>query len=249
MSKPDKPGELQDVEVQAISMVSKAANGEKFKIFKSVEDEPEEVKVPEVVKEEKDERGLFNALKNFFMGSAKVEKGEVIDRFNNDKRSRLMQLNEAYSAFKKILKLEDFDESPEMDVGKITEALDDFRALGAKILLGTETVEKAGRKISNSRLSRLKEMVTTLNEIISEVEGNDENVEIIRSENEVTKEEVQQAINEAVGKINVADIVKEKLSPVIERIEKIENARGFSNRVQEEKIVEKSDDDFWGNIF
>lgn len=239
MSKPDKPGELQDVEVQAISMVSKAANGEKFKIFKSVEDESEEKEeqVPEVVKkEEKDERGLFNALKNFFMGGSKVEKGEVIDRFNHDKRSQLMQLNEAYFALKKVLKLEEFNEAPETDTEKITEALDDFRVLGAKILLGVEPVEKAGRKISNSRLSKLKDMVTTLNEIISEVEDDGEDVKIVRSETELTKEEIN-------------EVVKEALSPVIERIEKIENARGFSNKVPEEKTVEKSGDDFWGNIF
>ena len=35
MSKPNKPGELRDATVDAISLVSKAANGEKFKIFKS----------------------------------------------------------------------------------------------------------------------------------------------------------------------------------------------------------------------
>ena len=241
MSKPDKPGELQDVEVQAISMVSKAANGEKFKIFKSVEDEPEEKEeqVPEVVKkEEKDERGLFNALKNFFMGGSKVEKGEVIDKFNHDKRSQLMQLNEAYFALKKVLKLEEFDEAPETNTEKITEALDDFRVLGARILLGTEpaAIEKAGRKISNSRLARLREMVTTLNEIISEVEDDGEDVKIVRSETELTKEEIN-------------EVIKEALSPVMERIEKIENARGFSNKVPEEKTVEKSGDDFWGNIF
>ena len=39
MSKPDKPGELRAVTVDAISLVSKAANGERFKIFKSAEEE------------------------------------------------------------------------------------------------------------------------------------------------------------------------------------------------------------------
>ena len=41
MSKPNKPGELRDVEVKAISLVPKAANKEKFKIFKSADSEPE----------------------------------------------------------------------------------------------------------------------------------------------------------------------------------------------------------------
>ena len=33
MSKPDKPGELRNVTVEAISLVSKAANGKKFNGF------------------------------------------------------------------------------------------------------------------------------------------------------------------------------------------------------------------------
>ena len=246
MSKPDKPGELQDVEVQAISMVSKAANGEKFKIFKSAEDEPEESEVPEVVKEEKDERGLFNALKNFFMGSSKVEKGEVIDKFNHDKRSQLMQLNEAFFALKKVLRLEDFNEAPETNTEKITEAINDFAFLANKILLGTEpaAIEKAGRKLSNATLSDLEEITAILNRIMARAKDNNNDVEIIRSESDLTKEEVQQAINEAIEKMQ-----KEALSPVIERVEKIENARGFSNRVPEEKKVEKSGNNFWEGIF
>ena len=44
MSKPNKRGELTDVEVNAVSLVSKAANGEKFKIFKSA-DKPESTEV------------------------------------------------------------------------------------------------------------------------------------------------------------------------------------------------------------
>ena len=40
MSKPNKAGELRDVKVDAISLVPKAANKEKFKIFKgAVSDE------------------------------------------------------------------------------------------------------------------------------------------------------------------------------------------------------------------
>ena len=67
MSKPDKPGELRDVTVEAISLVSKAANGQKFKIFKNAKsEEPKEQEAPEAVK--KDERGLFRILKEFFTG-------------------------------------------------------------------------------------------------------------------------------------------------------------------------------------
>ena len=39
MSKPNKAGELQGVKVDAISLVPKAANKERFRIFKSAEPE------------------------------------------------------------------------------------------------------------------------------------------------------------------------------------------------------------------
>ena len=59
MSKPDKPGELQNVKVKAISLVSKAANQQKFKILKSADTVPDEQITT------KDERGLFHILKNY----------------------------------------------------------------------------------------------------------------------------------------------------------------------------------------
>ena len=194
MSKPDKPGELQDVEVQAISMVSKAANGEKFKIFKSVDDEPEpeieDEKVPEVVKEEKGERGLFSILKDFFTGGDKVEKDELIDTKSE--------------------------------------------------------IEKAGRKISGSNLGKLKNIQSLLADVLS---GLDDAENASKETEELTKEEIQKEVAEAVKAVNIKNIVKEILTPINERIEKIENARGVSNRVVEESAVEKGTDNFWGGIF
>ena len=47
MSKPNKPGELRNVKVNAVSLVNKAANGEEFKIFKSAKPDETESKAPE----------------------------------------------------------------------------------------------------------------------------------------------------------------------------------------------------------
>lgn len=151
MSKPNKPGELRDVTVDAISLVSKAANGEKFKIFKSTE--PEDTGAPEVV--QKDEQGLFSG-----------EKGQ-----------KLMQFNELFLALKKTLKLDTPDGVAETDNEKITRAIDEFRVASLRILQGSASeqvkkdagelshalteifidakVEKSGRKISGSRLSKI----------------------------------------------------------------------------------------------
>ena len=163
MSKPDKPGGLRGVTVEAISLVSKAANGEKFKIFKSAEEEPP---APEVVK--KDERGLFRILKEFFTGSDEaVEKGEVADTYRaNNAGSKLF---EAFDALTKVLGMSRWSEdnlTPETDPAKIVAALDDFRNVAVEILLGRTDVAKSGRKISSDRLGKLKNIQAILNDVL-----------------------------------------------------------------------------------
>ena len=44
-------------------------------------------------------------------------------------------------------------------------------------------------------------------------------------------------------------VVKEALTPIITRIEKIEKARGFSNRALESTQVVKNDGSFWDGAF
>ena len=243
MSRPDRPGELRDVTVEAISLVSKAANGEKFKIFKSAK--PEEKEAPETVK--KDERGLFRILKEFFTGSDEtVEKGVVADTLN--KNTAGSKLWDAFSAFMQVIgqsRYMDGDSKPETDPAKIMIAIDDFRNVVIEILLGKGEIEKSGRKISGSRLSKLKNIQAVLNEVLDGLDG----VNTPKEAEDVTKEEVQKTVADTVKAANFEEIVKKALDPIIERIEKIENARGFSNRVPEDSAVEKSVNDFWEGIF
>ena len=239
MSKPDKPGELRDVTVNAISLVNKAANGERFKIYKSaeIEEAPEEVK--------KDERGLFRILKEFFIGEGAVEKGEVADTYHNNAGNKLF---EAFDALTKVLGLSRWSDdnlTPETDPAKIVAAIDDFRNVAVEVLLGKSNIEKSGRKISGDRLGKLKNIQTILGEVLS---GLDEE-EVKQEAEELTKEEIKKTVDEAVKAVNIDEVVKKALEPIIERIEKIENARGFSNRVPEDSTVEKSANDFWGGIF
>ena len=216
MSKPDRAGELRDVNVKAISLVSKAANGERFKIFKSAEDE-----APEVV--EKDERGLFHALKKFFTGDDEVEKGEVSDIYNKSKFEEKMY--EAFNVLMKVL------HKPEINTTEIISALDDFRNIAIEILIGKGEIEKSGRKISGDRLTKLKNIQSIINDVLSELDENE-----TEETEELTKEDIQKAVQEVV-------------KPLVDRIEKVENARGISNRVQEETALEKGTKDFWGEIF
>ena len=244
MSKPDKPGELRDVRVDAISLVSKAANGEKFKIFKSAEAE-DTPPVPEEVKE--DERGLFRILKEFFTGTTEdVEKGEVVDTYHaNNAGSKLF---EAFDALTKVLGLSRWSEdnlTPETNPAKIATAIEDFRNIAVEILLGKTEVAKSGRKISGDRLSKLKNIQTIINDVLNGLDEDDTPKEA----EDLTKEEVQKTVDEAVKAVNVEEVVKKALEPVLERLEKVENARGVSNRVPEDSTVEKSSSDFWGGVF
>ena len=247
MSKPNTPGELRGVTVNAISLVSKAANGEKFKIFKSAK--PEEKKAPEEVK--KDERGLFRILKEFFTGEevekSEVEKGEVADVYHTNQSGH--KLCEAFDALMKVLGLSRWDDDrqvPETDTVKILSAVDDFRNVAVEILIGKSDVEKSGRKISAPRLMKLKNIQAILNEVLRELDGIEDTP---KEAEEVTKEEVQKAVAEAIKDANVEETINKALAPIIERIEKIENARGVSNRVPEDRAIEKGTNDFWGGIF
>ena len=239
MSKPDKPGELRDVTVNAISLVSKAANGERFKIFKSAEEE-ERPPAPEVVK--KDERGLFRTLKEFFTGTAEdVEKGEVADIVNIQDKGQ--KLGSAMDALFQVLGLNRWGDrianDIETDPSKIIAAIDDFRNVAIEILLGKNEIEKSGRKISGSRLSQLKNIQAMLNEVLSGLDDTESNKE----GEELTKEEIQKAVDEAIKPVS------EQINKAVERIEKIENARGVSNKVPEDSAVEKGSNDFWEGVF
>ena len=244
MSKPDKPGELRDVTVKAISLVSKAANGQRFKIFKSAE---EERPAPEVV--EKDERGLFHILKKFFTG-AEVEKGEVADLTNA--KNKGMRLNTAMESLMTVLGLNrwgypETNINAEKDPAKIRDAINDFKAVAEEILLGSDSeimktvaeIDKSGRKISGSRLSQLKNIQAMLSEVLSGLEDPEDSKE----GEELTKEEILKAVDEAIKPVS------EQINKAVERIEKIENARGVSNKVPEDSAVEKGSNDFWEGVF
>ncbi len=225
MSKPKKPGELQDVEVSAISLVPKAANGERFKIFKSATEE----EAPETVNVNKDERGLFRILKNFFT------KGEVADMVTKSKAK--MTIQEAYWALMKVI-FPDDGGTIITDSKTISEALEDFTEIVSDSL--HVKIIKSGRKISGSRLSKLRDIQVMLNEVLTGVDDSEETETTGSTDStggtEVSKDEIEKIMTDA-------------LSPIMERIGKIENARGYSNRIIEENNVKKNNDNFWGEIF
>ena len=280
MSKPNKRGELTDVEVNAVSLVSKAANGEKFKIFKSA-DKPESVEV----ETEKNAQGLFSVLKKFFTGSEEVEKGAVKAVFEAGENG--VKLGKAFDALCNILGINRWGDTPnvtpETSPAKIRAALEDFKSIAEKILISSddevkkavEDVQKSGRKISGSRLAKIKEVHAILGGLIADTDlDNDEG-----GTETVTKEElileVKKSVDEALKPISerldaleksgaetevkkeaepdMSEVVKsaldEALKPIAERLERVEKARGLSNRQPEDVSVNKSSSSLWDGAF
>lgn len=220
MSKPKKPGELRDVDVDAISLVNKAANRKRFKIFKSAEEEPQEPphteetkedardKTPEVI--EKNEQGLFTVLKKFFMGE-EVTKGQ------EEKTDKSRKLGNAADALFQIFGGEG---KAETDAKKIRTVLKNFASAAEEISLNSdeevikvvEELEKSGRKVSGARLAKLKSIQSILTDVLSEIENIEEGQDIM-TQAEVTKavEEALKPINERIEKLEVSE--KEDKAP------------------------------------
>ena len=269
MSKPSIPGELRGVDVQFVSLVSKAANGKKFQIFKGV-DGPEP-------QEEPSEKGLFRLLKDFFSGHW-VEKGEMAERFKSEQRREgFWKAVDALAATLNAPRWAEDKKADEatVDAATVSSALADFTAIVSGLFAGgNAAIIKAGRKISAARLAALKDAHGLLASIIAEAEEAPK-----EGGTEVTKEEIQAIVKGAIDetlkpiaekleslekgddtkpeqkaepitaeavKGLVVEAVKGAIEPLASRLETVEKARGLSNGLpssgneSQTKTVEKS---------
>jgi hypothetical protein len=276
MSKPDTPGELRDVDVRAVSLVGKAANKQKFAIFKSADYEEKEDGVALEGVEEGRAKKFFDVVKAFFKGEdVDAEKGALRDEIARREKERA--LRDAFWALNNVFN-QAYHEDGQFDLKAVLSALDEFAAICADYVSPDGTTakgvcQKSGRKVSGARLKKLKDAYASLAEIIAEADGEgNENM----GESDMTKEEIQEALKGALapieervaviekekgaarepakaenaeeGKAELAEIVKEAVAPLVKRIETIEKARGVSNKIPEDGMVEKDADDanFWG---
>jgi len=216
MSKPNKAGELRNVKVDAISLVPKAANKERFKIFK----------------------------------------GAVADEISD--KDRGIKLNEAFDALQKVLGVSRYYDDkavPETDSVKITAAIEDFKNIVLEIFLGnTNTIEKAGRKISNSRLTKLKDIQTLINDVMSGLDDDKDGetdgdlAQTVKSALKPVTERI-----ESLEKTENTNLIKQAVEaavlPLTQRLARVEKARGLSQRIPEDTSLQKDNSDFWGGIF
>ncbi len=216
MSKPDKAGELRGVKVDAISLVPKAANKERFKIFK----------------------------------------GAVADEISEKDRGR--KLNEAFEALQKVLGVSRYYDDkavPETDPVKITAAIEDFRNIALEIFLGnTNEIQKSGRKISTSRLTKLKDIQTLINDVMSGLDddkgGEDEGdlAAAVKSALKPVSERIE-SLEKAENTNVIKRAVEEAILPLTQRLARVEKARGLSQRIPEDTSLQKNSGDIWDGIF
>ncbi|MEM1505929.1 XkdF-like putative serine protease domain-containing protein [Domibacillus sp. 8LH] len=206
-----------------------------------------------------EEAGLFNLLKNFFTGGEKIQKGEVADKYNRDRRRR--EFWAAQDALNSVIFNWDnwYGEDMESDQEKIREALQDFVDIAQTILLEENIakaigkppvpIEKAGRKISGARMDKINAAFMALSELKDEVEETEE-------EEKMKKEDIEKMLDEKLSPITkrlddsgkeesvtgepsaeetllkqFSEALEEKLTPINDRLEAVEKARGVSRQV------------------
>jgi hypothetical protein len=152
-------------------------------------------------------------------GFGLISKGELRDQFNATHVKRNMRA--AFSMLDDIFWEESYAQTPNLqristaanDLVAITHELvttgavlksDDIPPLEFVIERATSVIEKAGKKIATGRLTQIKEAHEKLAAVIAEVEAAPTEGEI-----EVKKEDLEQ-------------ILKEAISPITERLDKIE---------------------------
>ncbi|GIN39040.1 XkdF-like putative serine protease domain-containing protein [Heyndrickxia oleronia] len=209
--------------------------------------------------EDEEFKGFFNTLKNFFK-SEKIQKGEVKDKYNKDRRRR--EFWAAQDALNSVIF--NWDEwyenrTIEDDPDTIREALQDFVDIAQQVLLEEdivkaigkppETIEKAGKKISNARMNKINAAFDALSELKSEVEEEEE---------EVKKEDIEKMLEEKLSPITkrldsiekedgqeetpkgeedvlkqFGEVLDQKLAPINDRLDAVEKARGISKQLEQ----------------
>ncbi|WP_129596023.1 XkdF-like putative serine protease domain-containing protein [Anaerophilus nitritogenes] len=254
-------------------------NQEPAKVKKSNEENPESEEM----------KGFFNVLKSFFAGDSIQKENKTTVSFAdrmavNDVTEGMWRVNDTLrSTMRDILNSQDIKEKQPA----LNKAIDEFgiymknkiKNVGTQITKADEDffgepVEKAGKKISASRMTSIKNAITSLQNLVQEVEEN-EDTENSEEEDEVKKEDIASIIKEAMTPINerldkiekgesstsqqvdgvendkitkedLTEVIKEAMVSIESRLEKVEKTRGISKQIDEVDTVQKSNSVFSG---
>ncbi|MGE6260878.1 XkdF-like putative serine protease domain-containing protein [Heyndrickxia sporothermodurans] len=256
--------EIKKGEITGYSMAGKAETIEKQNNEKPVSKSSDDEEV----------KGFFNLMKNFFMGE-KIQKGAVKDEFERKKKHR--DFWAAQSSFENAIRSYNWrtdDVEFEQNETKLREAIEDYVAILNDILLTDnvaksigeppETIKKAGKKISNSNMNKIKDAHALLAELVDQDDEEEE---------EVKKEDIEKMLDEKLSPITkrlddiekeegkgdtptgeddvlkqFGEVLEQKLSPINDRLDAVEKARGISKQLHEDPKGAKIKKSVWDGL-
>lgn len=153
----------------------------------------------------------------------------------------------------------------QLDENNIVKAFEEIRKQQEQDEFLFTQIEKAGKVLSQKNINRLEKAIETLIEIKAEAEG--EEIEVKKEELEQIIKEAVQPINEKVASLEkaingeeeikddvqksedgqedilkgIGELIKKELSPLSDRIEKLENAKGIRKSFEGQDEVEKAE--------
>lgn len=188
--------------------------------------------------DDKEMKGFFNLLKNFFTGE-KIEKGAVKDQF--DKRKKSNNFWVAIDSFESALRQYNWQTDEyefEEDESKIREAIQDLSDILTD-LLATDNIAKAIGKptteITKGEEEMKKEDIEKLlDEKLSPITKRLEDIE--KEDGGETEPTEQEVLLKQFG-----EVLDQKLAPITERLETVEKVRGISKQADPDLQMESQE--------
>ena len=103
----------------------------------------------------------------------------------------------------------------------------------------TDVAKKAITDIVTEAVKPLSERIENIEKIDAEAQ--------IEAEKAAQAQQAEETRTKAEGIIKSA--IQESIQPLIARLERVEKARGISNKVPEDTVLAKDNNEFWGRIF
>jgi hypothetical protein len=172
--------------------------------------------------------GFFNALKSFFSPKEKVQKGDVAEKYNQDRRRReFWAAQEALNSV--IFNWGEWNSELESDSDKIREALQDFVDIAQDVLLQDDILKALGQPPDDKEETDVKkeDLEKMLDDKFAPIQKRLEDLE--KEENPEPNANGAEGGKEDLPK-QLGDILDQKLAPLTDRIEKVEQARGVTKQ-------------------
>lgn len=246
------PGEMEDIDVDYISLVKKGANKQEIAIYKEDSEQAEEEKEPV-------EKSFFEHMKAFFSKQdiEKAEKQVPVPSFaskmaTEDVMNNLYRASDTFNGTIREIARSDIKDKQ----AAYANTIDEFSSY-MKTKLSTKSIAKSDaffdlQKEEELNTEELQEIIkSTVEEVVKPLKEKIETIEKEEQPEEVSKSEKAEMDADEMA-ASIKDIVKEAVGGTLEDMEKrlsgIEKSRGIakSDEAEDPKVIEKEADIFDG---